>query len=159
MIDALMYLMARLSERGRDIEVLRRVQRTSDPDEGRRILASALPDSVASVLETEGLERVRERLQRLPEARPRPRLAASDLLGAAGVFLWVFAITFPVVVPFLFIDEAVRALRISNLVAVVLLFVAGCSYGRWSSLRPLPTGIVMVVVGTVVVAVTIALGG
>jgi hypothetical protein len=158
-IDALIYLMSRLSARGRELIALRGVRGAEDPRVGREILAAALPSAVASVLEPEELERVRERLGRMPEPPRGARFGRSDWLGALGVFLWVLLITFPVVVPFLVIQAPVRALRVSNSIAIGLLFFAGFAYGRWSGLQPWRTGAVMVVVGTLLVAVTIALGG
>ena len=52
-----------------------------------------------------------------------------------------------------------RALRISNAVAVAMLFFAGYSFGHLSGTRPWPTGIAMVILGLVLVGITIALGG
>lgn len=157
-IDAVMYLMAALSERSRGIDTLRAV-RGADAQAGQRIIAGALPPVLASALQPAELERARERLIALPELPPRPRLGVREWLGAAGVFLWVFGITFPVVIPFLFIAEVVPALRVSNAIAIVLLFAAGYSFGRSTGLRPWSTGIVMVILGGVLVAVAIALGG
>jgi VIT1/CCC1 family predicted Fe2+/Mn2+ transporter len=71
----------------------------------------------------------------------------------------VFLITFPVVIPFVFMQETARALRVSNFVALALLFLTGYAFGRCAGLRPAGTGIIMVVLGSVLVAVTIALGG
>ncbi len=158
-IDAIMYLMACLAERGQGIDTLRSVRRAADPREGQRIIAGALPPVVASVMRAEELEHLRGELVRLPEPPPRPRLRKEDWAGAVGVFLWVFLITFPVALPFVFVTEATRALRISNLIAVALLFLMGHEFGRYSGLRPIVTGLLMVLLGGALVAATIALGG
>jgi len=92
-------------------------------------------------------------------AAARPRLTGTDWVGAVGIFLWVFLITFPVAIPFIFVRDVRLALRISNGVAVALLFVAGYAYGRTVGLRPGWTGLVMVLLGGALVAATIALGG
>jgi VIT1/CCC1 family predicted Fe2+/Mn2+ transporter len=105
------------------------------------------------------LERLRQGLVRMPEPPPRPRLKSEDWLGALSVFFWVFLITLPVVIPFLVVADPVRALRVSNGVALVLMFICGYAFGRFSGLRPWSTGVGMVVLGTVLVALTIALGG
>jgi VIT1/CCC1 family predicted Fe2+/Mn2+ transporter len=68
---------------------------------------------------------LRERLTKLPESTERPRLVKEDWIGALGVFLLVFLSMFPVVVPFIFMSNALLALRISNGIAIVLLFLAG----------------------------------
>jgi len=156
-IDAVLYLMACLVDRREGIDTLRSVRRATEPREGQRIIAGALPSVVASVLQPEDLERMRQELNRLPE--PSPRLGGSDWLGALGVFLWVFLIIFPVALPFVFIHDAHRALRLSNAIAIVLLFLTGYAFGRAAGLSPWWTGLVMVVLGGALVAATIALGG
>src|SRR5215471_17615175 len=55
-IDAVLFLMACLVERREEIDMLRSVRRAPDPQEGRRIVANALPSVVASVLQPEELE-------------------------------------------------------------------------------------------------------
>jgi hypothetical protein len=158
-IDAVLYLMACLAERGRGIDTLRSLRRAADPQHAQRIIANALPPVVASVLGTEDLERLHQQLNRLPEPPSRPHLDLADWLGALGVFLWVFIITFPVASPFVLIYEPLRALRFSNAIAVLLLFLLGHAFGRASGLRPWSSGLVMVLLGIALVAATIALGG
>jgi len=64
------------------------------------------------------------------------------------------------VIPFVFMQNALQALRISNAIAVVMLFIAGAALGRYAAgQRPWQTGLAMVVVGSVLVLLTIALGG
>ena len=60
---------------------------------------------------------------------------------------------------FLFMADIARAVRVSNGIAVVLLFVTGCAFGRLVEYRPWLTGIVMVALGGSLVALTMALGG
>ncbi len=95
----------------------------------------------------------------LPEPPPRPHLRRDDWLGALAVFLLVFFTTLPVALPFVFMDDVARAMRASNAVAVALLFLSGFGFGRVAGYRPWLTGLGMVVLGTILVAVTIALGG
>ncbi len=82
-----------------------------------------------------------------------------DWLGALGVFLLVFLSLFPIVIPFIFISNSLLALRISNGIALVLLFVAGYSFGRFTNGNPWRAGLVMVVFGVAIVALAIRLGG
>ena len=67
--------------------------------------------------------------------------------------------TFPVAIPFIFIDHVAQAMRVSNAIAVALLFIAGFAFGRITNFHPWLTGFAMVVLGGVLVIVTIALGG
>jgi VIT1/CCC1 family predicted Fe2+/Mn2+ transporter len=92
--------------------------------------------------------------------RSRPRtLIASDWTGALAVCLLVFASTFPVALPFVFIHDVSTALRVSNAAAVGMLFLAGTEYGRAIDLSPWLVGACMVLLGASLVALTIALGG
>jgi VIT1/CCC1 family predicted Fe2+/Mn2+ transporter len=86
-------------------------------------------------------------------------LSKEDWRGAAGVLLLVFLSTFPVAVPFMLLEDAVLALRISNGIAIVMLFLMGYAFGRLSERNPLMVGIFMVLFGILLVVMTIALGG
>jgi hypothetical protein len=88
-----------------------------------------------------------------------PHLKRDDWLGAVAVFLLVFLSTFPVVLPFLFLRDAITALRVSNAVAIAMLFLTGYAFGKNSGLHPWKTGLSMVVLGIALVGITISLGG
>ena len=158
-IDAGMYLMARLAERGSNALLLRDVRGTIDRESAHRTIADALPPLLSSIFQPPQLDLIREGLQRLPESETRPRLTGRDWLGALGVCILVILSTFPVVIPFLVFDNVQTALRISNAVAVVSLFFCGVIFARYAGLRPWPTGLVMVIVGAALVGIAIALGG
>jgi VIT family len=158
-IDAFFYLLNCLGQRGQGIALLRQLRRTFDPNEARRIVAEGLPPLVASLLQPQEIDSLRGKLTQLPESIERPRLAKEDWLGALGVFLLVFLSMLPIVVPFIFMSNALLALRISNGIAIVLLFLAGHSFGRFTNHNPWRSGFAMVVFGIVVVAVAILLGG
>ena len=158
-IDAVLYLMGCLAEKGRGLMTFRAVRKVSDPQQARRIIADALPSVVASILEPAELETMRVRLKELPEPPARAHLGRDEWLGALGVFLLVFLSTFPVVIPFIFMHNALPALRVSNAIAIAMLFSAGFTYGRCVERRPWLTGISMVALGAVLVGLTMALGG
>ena len=87
------------------------------------------------------------------------RLEKQDWLGAAAVFLLVFASTMPVVAPFVFVQDPWTALRISNAIAVSMMLITGYAFGRLAGYRPWLTAGSMVLLGCLLVALTIALGG
>lgn len=74
------------------------------------------------------------------------------------MFLLVFFCVFPVVLPFLIFDEIALALRVSNVVAILLLFLTGFTFGQHVG-SPWRTGILMILIGIALVAVAFALGG
>ena len=101
---------------------------------------------------------MRLRLNQL-EPPDRVRLRKDDWLAGVGVFLLVFTATLPVVLPFAVFNEPARALRISNGIAIVMLFITGYAFGRHAGHRPWMMALAMVVLGIVLVGTTIALGG
>lgn len=157
-IDAVMYLLATLSQRGHNLQLLRTVQ-AANAEQGRQLLTDAISPDLASVLTTAEIEAVRHRMTELTRQTDHPRLHRSDYRAAIGVFLLVFLSTFPVVLPFIFLSQAGLALRVSNGIAIVMLFLTGWAYGKHAGYRPWHVGSFMVVVGLGMVALTIALGG
>ncbi len=158
-IDGVLYLMGCLAEKSRGLMTFRAVRKATDPQQAQRLIADALPPVVASVLEPAELEAMHQRLKQLPEPPERAHLGKDDWLGAVGVFLLVFVSTFPVVIPFIFMQNVGPALRLSNAIAIVMLFLTGYAFGRVTGRRPWLVGIAMVVLGSVLVGITIALGG
>ena len=158
-VDAVMYVLGSLSERGRARTLLNAVRiRAVNDAEARALVADALPRAVSSVLKPSELDDLRERLAKLPQ-RKSPRLTGEDFRGAFGVFLMVFLSTLPVALPFLLFSEVGLALRVSNAIGVALLFFSGWALARFSGLRPVRFGLAMAAIGAVLVAMTMALGG
>lgn len=158
-IDAAFYLIACLTEHGRQAKLLRTVQQSADPAQARQAIADALPERVAEVLQPADFDRIHTHLNQLPPPPARPGLTGEDWRGAAAVFLLVFLSTLPVVVPFMFMHEAHFALRISNGIAIAMLFGAGHMLAGYAGMHRIRTGLSMVAIGAGLVALTIALGG
>ena len=158
-IDGMLYLMGCLADKGQDLMTYLAVRRTTDPHKAQRLIADALPPVVASILEPAELETMRRRLLQLPEPPERAYLSKDEWLGFIGVFLVVFVSTFPVVLPFIFIRSVGPALRLSNTIAIVMLFLTGYAYGTITGRHPWLMGLGMVVVGSILVGMTMALGG
>ena len=158
-IDGVFYLMGCLAERGKGLRTLRAVRKATDPQMAHRLIAGVLPPLVSSILKPEELEAMRQRLKDLPEPPERARLENNEWLGALGVFLLVFLSTFPVVIPFLFMWNAGLALRVSNLIAIAMLFFMGWAFGGLTGRRSWLMAVSMVVLGAILVGLTMALGG
>ena len=158
-IDGVFYLMGCLGERGRGLLAFRELRQAATPEQARRLIADALPPLVAATLEPAELETMRLRLEQLPDPPYSAGLRRDDLLGALGVFLLVVLGTIPVAIPFMFMNNVTLALRVSDAIAMVLLYLAGYTFGRNTGLRPVMAGIAMIVLGAILVAITMALGG
>jgi hypothetical protein len=158
-IDALLYLMGTLAERGRGLATLQAVRKTNNPDSAQRLIASSLPPLIASLLTRAEFANIRERLKALPEQPARAGFHKRDWLGALAVFLLVFFSTFPVAIPFLVMHSAMPALRVSNAIAIGMLFMNGWAYGRATGWHPWLVAFAMVILGSSLVSLTMALGG
>lgn len=158
-IDGCLYLMGCLNDRARAPLLIRALRRTPDRGEANQMVADALLPEVAAALSEQELDQVRHRLLGQPEVALRPRLSKQDLLAAFAIAVLVFLSTFPVVIPFFLFQDAQFALRISNAVAIVLLFMCGYLLAQTIGGRPWLTGGVMVLLGCALVAVAAALGG
>src|SRR5688572_2201862 len=73
-IDAILYLMACLSDRGRDIRALRALQTARAPEMAHRVIAGVLPSMVAATLAPAGYESIRQKLVQLPAPPSHPSL-------------------------------------------------------------------------------------
>ncbi len=158
-VDAVMYVLRNLVVRAREVTLAKAVRAARRPEDAYHLVATQI-GPMAAGLDRPGLERVRQWLidQPLPP-RGRTRMKADDFRGALGVFLLVFASTFPVVLPFVFIENLQLAMRVSAAIAIGMLFLCGYNWGRYGGITPWWSGLVMVVLGVVVEGIVIALGG
>jgi hypothetical protein len=158
-IDGGMYLLGCLSDRVRGPMLLRALRETKTPEAGNNVILDALPAEIAASLPGGDIDTIRRSLLQVPAVGVRPTLTRDDMLGAAAVCFWVFLSTFPVVIPFFFFNDAQPALRVSNAVAIALLFLCGYAFAKSIGGRPWVTGLAMVAIGASLVAVAVALGG
>jgi hypothetical protein len=159
LVDAIMYVINSIAVRGRGNVLLQQLAATSDKAAAHRLITDVLPDRIAEGVDSDDLERLRHRLIALPAPSSRTRVHRDDLLGALGVLLLVFLSTFPVAIPFLFVADAHRALRISNAIALVMLFLLGWLLAKSTGASPWRFGLSMLALGAGLVAIIIALGG
>lgn len=158
-IDGSMYLIGVSVKRNRNKLILDHVLASTDIDKTRKFIAETMPPIVASLIETEALEALRNKLKQLPAEKLSTRLPVKELSKAGALFLLVFASTFPGVIPFLFISDAKLALRLSNLVAIVMMFLCGWSVARYSGINKWKFSFGLVIVGSILVLISIVLGG
>jgi VIT1/CCC1 family predicted Fe2+/Mn2+ transporter len=158
-IDGILYLLGAVSENGRGYALYTQIRQTRDPERTREVFAEALPPEIARVLLPGDFDAIVQRLVNLPDKPRRRVMTREDLGGAVGVFLLVVLSCIPLIIPFFFVADPLPALRVSNAVAILMLFLGGYFYAKYSGLPKIPTGIVMVVLGVLMVGLTVALGG
>src|SRR5262249_40220283 len=86
-------------------------------------------------------------------------LRRQDFVAAAIVFLLVSATAVPGVIPLLLLADANFALHVSNWVLILLLFVVGYWWGRYTAAPPWRVGLTAMLLGVFMVGVAVALGG
>ena len=158
LVDAVMYLVRALTERTRNRSLARQVT-GAETATAHRLIGETLPEHVAAITGPDELEGMRRRLlaSSVPDSAG---LRAEDYLAALGVFLLVVLATFPVVVPFLLVGEPALAMRVSRVVSLGMLFVAGYALGRYAGHpHPARTGLLMLLLGAALVVAVMALGG
>jgi len=158
LVDAVMHLVGINTQKRRE-RLLFEQLRAGDAGTGRALLAGELSGPLSAGIGADGLEQLRQRIVVLPPAKTGRGIGGRDLLDALVVFLLVVLSTFPVVVPFMLIEDTGRALLWSRLVALATLFVAGGTLARYSGGNILLHGLSMAAIGAVLMAAIMALGG
>lgn len=161
-IDGVFYVLGQVFERGRLRRVVLGVKRAMLDDEAHGLVAGELDETLEPVTEESerhGLYRAIARRVRSAEIPEHVKLRRADLLGALASGWLVFICSFPAALPFLFIDEPHVALRISNGLLLVMLFVVGYRAARHTMAKPWVTGAVFMLAGLALVVAAIALGG
>jgi hypothetical protein len=158
LVDGVMYVLTSIAGRARLNLVFQGI-RAADPATARAIVLASLPEGVAAVTDAVEADRMAARVRTLPDPGWTSAFSATDLRGALVSALLVILATFPPTIPFLLVQDPSRALRLSNAIAVVSLFLAGWWLGKATGVRAWLLGLVMVVLGSALVAVTVALGG
>jgi hypothetical protein len=159
LVDAVMYLVRTITERGRKLTLMQAVRGAPDAETGRRLVASSLSTVAAGLVTDTEVEAVRGRIVALPSLPDRPTLGRDDALAAVGIFLIVVAATFPVVIPFIVIADVDTAKMASRILSLVMLFLGGLALGRYAGYGSLRTGFVMAGLGAALVVAVVALGG
>jgi VIT1/CCC1 family predicted Fe2+/Mn2+ transporter len=155
--DAVMYLVGESTERHRRASLVRRLREATDTQQAQRLIAEALPERLSDATNPHVLDALRKRLEAVPV--PSTRIGADQLAGAVGVFFLVALATFPIVLPFMFIDHPAVALRVSNLLGLATLYGSGHVLGRYAGASAWKFGLAMCAVGAALLAIIIALGG
>jgi VIT1/CCC1 family predicted Fe2+/Mn2+ transporter len=158
MVDAVMYLMNTLVERVRVRKTAQDLSIARTEEEFRVLLGETTPDGLVERLDSEAIQRFRrwvsEHAHELPAGLER-----SDLLAALQIWLLVFLSTLPLVLPFVFLDSVETSMRVSQAIAVVILFGLGMRLGKWLGVRPGASGLAFAAVGVVITMACIAMGG
>jgi hypothetical protein len=89
----------------------------------------------------------------------RKGLRRQDFIAAIIVFVLVSATALPGVIPLFLFADSNLALNVSNGVLILLLFVVGYWWGRYTVAPPWRVGLTAMMLGVFMVSVAVALGG
>jgi VIT1/CCC1 family predicted Fe2+/Mn2+ transporter len=160
-IDAALYLISEVFDRSRLQRLGHSIAGTSDDAEALALVAGEfdpLLGGVASAAHRTELYRdVVTRVRTGPI--PRRGLNAADARAAIAIFVSVFLASVPAALPFLLIDDAWLALRVSNAFLIGMLFFVGYRWARYTSINPWLFASGLTLLGVVLVLMAIPLGG
>lgn len=160
-IDGILYVVGQLFDRGRGRKLGMAIRAAPDSSTATRLVAAELDPMVSDVLSRADSEslyaRIADNIKKKPAAAGGT--TREDWLGAFTSFWLVVITSAPAAIPFLLMDDARLALRISNAILLGLLFLTGYWWARYTLGRPWVTGFVFLLGGTLLVLAAIALGG
>jgi hypothetical protein len=157
-VDAIMYLMNVAVERGHGIVIFKRIV-NADTETARSIVRNEIQPTVSALMTDSELDELSKRIRKLPEPTRSVILTGHDIWSGVQIFLLVFLCTFPVALPFMFFTEIELAMRVSNGMALLMLFIGGYWLAGYAGFRKFLTGFVYALIGVSLVALTMALGG
>lgn len=160
-IDGMLYIAGQVFERGRLKKVGLAIRAAPDEQRAALVVDDELDELLDMVVDPGERRELCQRFARhVRDSSPRDiGLRVDDFKGALASFWLVFFASLPAALPFMFIDDAMVALRTSNAVLIGLLFVSGFLWARYTALRPWVTGLTLMFGGIAMVALAIALGG
>jgi len=161
-IDGVFYIMGALFERGR-LNRLSQVLRDAPSEAAATTAIASELDGALGSVSTEGARRnlyldIARVVSR--SAPAKVRITRADLVGALASFWLVVLSTIPAALPFLIFNDRPRfALRVSNGLLLGMLFFVGHRWGKYTGGSGWLIGLALTLVGGVLVAIAVALGG
>jgi hypothetical protein len=161
-IDGVMYALVEVLQRGERHRILWYIQAASNEEEAKEAIA----DEFDYILEPITGESQRDMLYRdildhLQDSQPRAiGLKREDFTGAMASVLVAIVAVAPSFVPLLlFRDDYALAIRLSNVVSFIVLFIAGYEWGKYTGMSSWKMGLLVMAVGALLVGIAIPLGG
>lgn len=160
-VDGVMYVLTALFERGRNARLVREVLHAPTEEEALQRIGEELDWPLMELTTREERGQIhRWVLAILRREKPeQPLLRREDMLGGVAVALVILLATFPILVPYLVVSDPHLAVRLSNLIALTLLFLLGAWWGRVVGGRSFRIAAGLTLLGVMLVLITIALGG
>jgi VIT1/CCC1 family predicted Fe2+/Mn2+ transporter len=159
LVDALMYIFSVLLQRGESFANIRNIRNANTKESITEAVKDAMPPFLSTMLKEEHIIDLGDQIKKLPEPPVKVFMTWRDLKQAFIIFILVFLSTFPVTIPFIFVQRVSVAIRVSNIIALLLLFLTGVYLAKQTGHQKLLTGLAFAFIGAVLVSITMALGG
>ena len=161
LVDAIIYILLTLYERMHQAHVIALAQQPSSDAATLAAIRDSYDETLAPITTENEREALYQRM--LVNARQKTavkaKLHGGDFVSAFALAMVSLVLTVPILVPFLLVDEPLLAVRASNAVGIVLLFLLGYAWATRTSGRPYLLGFAMAMIGVVMTVMTILLGG
>lgn len=161
LIDAMIFVMNSMFERSRSAWLIAAIQRAASEQHSMAIIRKELDPRLEGISsEEERLRLYRNVLEHVKSARvPKTTIQHKEFGGAFVTFLLVMISGVPAVVPFVLISDRYVALRVSNALLLVLLFLVGFFWARQAKTSPWLTGTIVLLIGMIMVGIAKLFGG
>lgn len=161
-IDGIMYALLSVFERGERHRLLVDIQAARTEPEAVEVVAADLDYFLEPI--TDDVERqalYRSIIAHLQNSQPRPiGLKGEDVSGLLGHVLVAIIAVIPSLAPFLLLRHNYHlAISISTIVSLVVLFLAGFRWGKYTGASPWKTGLLLASVAIALVLIAALLGG
>lgn len=161
-IDGVMYALISLFERGERHRLLKNIQAAESDEEAVDFIA----DDLDYILEPITEENVRKELYssvllHLRDSQPRRiGFTKDDFTGALGHIVVAMVSVIPSLIPLLLLrNDMMLAIRVSNIVSLIVLFIVGHRWGVYTGANPWKTGLLITAVAVLLVLIALPLGG
>ena len=161
-IDAVLFVLGALFHRSRRARFYRALRSARNEAEAISIVQDefGLEDEPIAIRDEDRTRLYVSILALGAHAAPaRARLLRRDFATALVVFVLVSLTALPGIIPFLLLSDSDLALRVSNSVLVILLFLVGYWWAHYTDSRPWRVGLTVMLLGLSMVLVAVALGG
>jgi VIT1/CCC1 family predicted Fe2+/Mn2+ transporter len=160
-IDAVMYIMNCVTVRSGKVRLVRAVQSASDEQSALALIQQEIEPELQELLDSQQADALsRSVLKHIAQAKIATKaLTKDDLYGALACFWLVFVSCLPAAVPFFIFSQPRFALRVSNFLLLVMLFLVGQKWAQYVGTNRFAAGSAMVTIGLILVGVAILLGG
>lgn len=161
-IDGIMLALLSMLERGQKHRFLQELQATETDEEALSVIADEF-DYLLEPIAGEGNRQLlyRDVLEHLRDSQPRPvGFQRDDIVEALGTALVAMIAVLPSLVPlWLLRQDPLPALRASNIVSFIMLFILGYRWGVHTGASRWKTGLMLVSFGLILMIIAIPLGG